>query len=289
MGQLIQLPTAPLGEILPPEDSVSPAASYLARLGEGSRRTMRQALTKIATDCSEGLYGADDYPWASLRYQETQAIRARLAKQYARATANKMLSALRGVMKECWRLGQLNVEEMARACDLEPIRGKREPKGRALTDEEIGALLVSVLPYHAKLIRFMLVTGLRRAETSALRWADINDGILTVRGKGGKERLVPLTEKALRSLPEPTSERVFAISPGRIWHVLREAAFRAQIRPLSPHDLRRTYATRLLGSGVDLATVQRLMGHSNPATTAGYDKRGADEAAKAVEGVWGNL
>ena len=143
----------------------------------------------------------------------------------------------------------------------------------------------------------MVTTGIRRAEASALRWGDVaTNGCIIVRGKGNKERYVPLSIRMAEALmhmfrrddPGP-GDRIFPVSPGRIWHILREAAFRAGLPPLSPHDLRRTYATTMLAAGKDLATVQRLMGHSNPKTTAGYDRRSSEDDAAAVEDVWGTL
>jgi hypothetical protein len=82
----------------PPLDQ-HPAAVYLAGLSEGGRRTMRQALDRIAELVSGGQTDALGLDWAALRFQHTAAIRAELAKDYAPATANKILSALRGVLR----------------------------------------------------------------------------------------------------------------------------------------------------------------------------------------------
>jgi integrase len=272
-----------------------PAACYLAKLAAGhSRRTMEQSLRVIAEEFSRGVCDAQTFPWDQLRYEHTQAIRAKLAERYAPATANKMLAALRGVLKECWRLGKLNVEELHRACDIEPIRGSRQPKGRALTKNELHLLTLHTTTIRDRLlIEFMVVTGLRRAEVAAVTWDDLCTGKLRVRGKGNKERWVPVPARTLVALRgmldgnDSIHKRLFPLSPGRIWTILREASADAGIETVTPHDLRRTYATRLLSSGVDLATVQRLMGHANPKTTAGYDRRDADTAAEAVERVFG--
>ena len=87
-----------------------PAAVYVAGLAHGSRRTMRAALDKIAGML---ITGADALTinWAALRFQHTAAIRSKLAEQYSAATANKMLSALRGVLKAAWRLGQMSSDD----------------------------------------------------------------------------------------------------------------------------------------------------------------------------------
>src|SRR4051812_26102798 len=80
--------------------SQNPAAVYLARLtSDLSKRTMRDALDKIAALDEQDAFSLN---WAALRYPHTLAIRAHLAATYAPATANKLLSALRGVLKEAW-------------------------------------------------------------------------------------------------------------------------------------------------------------------------------------------
>ena len=73
----------------------NPAAVYLARLAPGSRRSMRQALNLIAGLLSGGRATALTLPWSSVRYQHAQAVRARLAADYAVASGNKMLAAPR--------------------------------------------------------------------------------------------------------------------------------------------------------------------------------------------------
>lgn len=91
-----------------PPDRYNPAVVYLARLSIGSRPTMTDALDTIAGILTGGRFGATETKWSRVRYAEAQAVRTRLAHTYAPATANKILSALRGVMREAWRLGQID-------------------------------------------------------------------------------------------------------------------------------------------------------------------------------------
>ena len=81
-----------------------------------------------------------DFPWWMLRYQHAEAIRGRLAEAYAPAMANKMLSAMKGVLKSCWRLGLMSADERERASDVEPVRGTRRPPGRSIPRGEMRAL-----------------------------------------------------------------------------------------------------------------------------------------------------
>ncbi len=115
---------------------------YLARLAPGSRRTMRAALNYIAGLLMSGRDDSLALAWSALRYEHTQAIRAHLAERYAPATANKMLAALRGVLRECWRLGQIGAEDYHRAIDISSIKGTTLPRGRALSSGELRSLFV---------------------------------------------------------------------------------------------------------------------------------------------------
>ena len=72
------------------------------------------------------------------------------------------------------------------------------------------------------------------------------------------------------------------ITPEAIYRALRKRAEQAGVKTFSPHDMRRTFAGNLLDAGVDLVTVQKLMGHSNANTTAGYDRRGERAKRDAV-------
>jgi len=275
----------------------NPAAVYLGRLASGSRRTMRHSLDTIAALAA----GADalSMPWQGLRYQHTQLIRQQLAETYAPATANRHLSALRGVLEEAWRLGLLTAEDYRRAVDVPNVRGSTLPAGRSLSAGEISALFSSCGDDPAgrrdrALIAVLYGTGARRAEASALDVADFDpvDGAFRVRGKGDKERSLFLPDAALPALRAWFEVRGSAPGPlfvpilksGRlsdrrltgqaILLILRRRGELAGIEPFTPHDLRRTFAGDMLDAGVDLVTVQGMMGHANPATTGRYDRRG---------------
>ena len=122
----------------------NPAAVYLAGLGsEVSRRTMLGALQVIAGLLSGGRTDWAGIDWASLRFQHVAAIRAKLADTYSAATANKMLSALRGVLKAAYQLGQLPAEEYHRAADIDGVRGDTVLAGRGLAKGELAALMAA--------------------------------------------------------------------------------------------------------------------------------------------------
>ena len=190
-------------ENLPADEQ--PAAVYLASLSPGSRRTMRTALHTIAGLLTTGCRDAFLLPWGALRYQHTAALRAALAEKYAPATANKILAALRGVLKAAWRLGHIPTDHYQRAVDVTAVRGETLPRGRALSAGELRALFAVCIhersedghlkPAGARDAALMAVlygVGLRRSEAVALDADDydVDTGALRVRsGKGRKARL----------------------------------------------------------------------------------------------------
>jgi site-specific recombinase XerD len=280
-----------------------PAAVYLRRLAAGSRRTMRQALDTCAGIITNGQDDAQTCPWAQLRYQHTQAIRTELQARFAPATANKMLAALRGVLREAWRLGLAPAEDYHRAADLAGIRGTRPLRGRALSAGELAALFRACAEdprangrRDAALLALCYGAGIRRSEATGLDVAhyDSATGALRIRGKGNKVRDVFLPPSAQQALAAWLTVRgdedgplFYAVDqagrvrPGRITPqvVAQALAKRAREAALStscsPHDLRRTFVSDLLDLGTDLATVQKMAGHANVQTTARYDRRGA--------------
>ena len=285
-----------------------PAAVYLAGLSASSKVTMRWALDTVAE-----LMGAPDaaaVDWSRMRYQHATAIRGHLAEHYAPATANMILSALRGVAKAAWRLGQMTAEEYQRVADVKSIRGSTLPAGRHLPLGELWALMRVCINdpspagvRDAAIIAILYAGGLRRAELVSLDVEDYDaaEGSLKVTGKGRKERLVPVNNGAKDALDDWLLIRggelgplFWAIDkggnlrPGRlttqaIYNLLQKRAGQAEVNHLSPHDMRRTFVSELLDAGADIATVQKLAGHSNVNTTARYDRRGEEAKRRAIE------
>ena len=101
-----------------------PVKVYLARLAPGSRRSQKAALETMASLLTSGRLNAEKLPWQDLGYQHTQALRAALADRYSPATANRHLAALRGVLREAWRLGLMSAEDLQR-CYRPPGRPGR--------------------------------------------------------------------------------------------------------------------------------------------------------------------
>lgn len=307
-----------------------PVVVFLAGLiSAQSQRTMLAALNEIARIMGAETVIADKpngkrkktqdltaltIEWHTLRYQQTAAIRARLIERYPAATANKMLSALRGVLKEAWRLELMSAEDYRRAVDLKGVKGETIPAGREITDGEILALVKACktdkTPAGARdaaLIGVLYAGGLRRAEVAALDLEHYNPatGRLDVkRGKGRKDRTVYLTNGAKTALDAWLISR--GSNPGKlftpvlksgdvqpekpmsaqaIYNMLVKRGDEAKLSDFSPHDFRRTFISTLLDRGVDISTVSKLAGHADPKTTARYDRRGEETKQRAAEKI----
>ena len=288
-----------------------PALVYLASLSEGSRRTMRASLQNIAEFISNGQADALTLAWHELRYQHTAFIRAQLSGAYAPATANKMLSALRGVLKECFRLGYTSAEDYQRARDLPTIKGSSLPPGRSLSQGELRRLF-EVCSESSKrnrgardaaIVAVLYGCGLRRGEAVFLDLSDYDreNGELKVRGgKGRKDRLTYAGGGAAEAIEawiglrgEEEGPLFYPINKGdgiqhrrmsdqAIYNILRRLGKEIQTRKFAPHDMRRTFIGDLLDAGVDLSAAQQLAGHANVQTTARYDRRGERAKKKAA-------
>lgn len=288
-----------------------PAHVYLARLGSGSRRTMSEALNTIARMLTGGRADLELMPWSALCYQHSAAIRAALMERYKPSTANKMLAALRGVLREAWRLGYMSAEEFHRAVDIPTIKSQTLPRGRALSSGEIAALMRAcaseISPAgvrDAALIACLYGAGLRRSEAVALDLSCFNSetGELTIRGsKGRKDRLGYATNGSADALADwillrgnDSGALFFAVNKGgkivthrmtdqAVLYILKKRGWQAGVASFSPHDLRRSFISDLLDAGADISTAQQLAGHSNVQTTTRYDRRGEVAKQKAAQ------
>jgi site-specific recombinase XerD len=185
----------------------NPAAVYIASLpAETGKRTQAQALRVIAKIFETDINHLD---WASLRHQHTTAIRAKIARAYKPATANKILSALRRTLKQAWLLGQMTAEEYSRAIELKPVTGETRPAGRELSPDEILALLNTCQDDHtpagirdAAIIGIMYAAGLRRDEVVRLSVSDLDPatGMLIIHGRRNKQRTAYITNGAADAL-----------------------------------------------------------------------------------------
>jgi len=167
---------------------------------------------------------------------------------------------------------------------------------RSLTEEQVEALLSAPVvsdPLGNRdrtMFEVLYATGLRVSELVSLRQGhvDLNHGVIRMPGKSGRERIIPLSEPAIRALKgfsgvrdeillERQTDYLFPTRRGdrmtrqAFWHIIKRYARKAGIATeLSPQTLRHAFATHLLNHGADLRVVQMLLGHSDLSTTQIY-------------------
>ena len=218
---------------------------------------------------------------------------------------------IRDRLKSAWQLGLMDADAYMRAAAVKRVEGSDDDDaaaGRALSPGEFTALLRACAadptpagPRDAAIIGLGARAGLRRGEMVGLTF-DAYDGkaIVVRKGKRNKKRTVPVVtglDAALNqwvslrgSHPGPLLQPVDKagaiepgnISPAAIGRICDKRAAEAGVSAFTPHDLRRTFAGDLLDAGADISTVQKLMGHADPRTTAGYDRRGERAKVAAV-------
>jgi integrase/recombinase XerC len=231
---------------------------------------------------------------------------ARLSREGLRkASIARKLSTVRSFLRHAERAGRI------KSSPARGIRTPRVPKGlpRDLTVDEMFNLLDHVQGDDVAAIRdvalleLLYAAGLRVGELVSLDLDDVDlaSGVVRVLGKGNKERLVPFgskAERALRRWKERSQElraksnevavflnlrggRLTDRSVRRILNRrLREAAIRARV---SPHALRHSFATHLLGAGADLRAIQELLGHASLSTTQRYTHVSTDALMRVYD------
>ena len=212
------------------------------------------------------------------------------------ASAARTLVAVRGLHRFAQREG-LTTRDPGKEV-RPPAAAKRLPK--ALTVDEVEAILTATGGAAAEplglrdraLLEFLYGTGARISEAVGLDVDDLDvpAGVALLRGKGGKQRLVPVGRHAREALEaylvRVRPDLVVGAQPavflnargGRLsrqsaWTILRVAADRAGVTSeVSPHTLRHSFATHLLDGGADVRVVQELLGHASVTTTQVYTK-----------------
>lgn len=277
--------------------------AYINGLAPSGRRGITSLLNRSASILKRGADAAD-YPWEQLNYAAVAKVRAALLDDgYAVSSVNMALSALRGVAQTAFNLNCMDAETLARIRSVKRVSGDIQRKGRALDKQEIRAL-IQAAKQHPQLVRrcrdtaivlTICGTGLRAGELVKLECRDYDNGILTIRqGKGRKYREIHVADavdKAIRawlkaSGVKEAGDALFnriqrtgkvgsqPLTTTGLTGILAELQQTSGVAHFTPHDLRRTFITRLLEQGVDINTVRQLAGHSDISTTSRYDCRG---------------
>ncbi len=288
----------------------NPAAVYLAgKPSAAGRRGLERSLNRAAEILTGGVtVYARLVRWEEVRYQHVAALRAVLLEQDVKAaTINHTLAAVRGTLREAWRLGLIDAEALARITDVGNVKASKVPAGRHVDVGEIRRLFevcgdTPVGARDAAMLALLYGCGVRRSEAVAIEIADYADGKLTIRhGKGRKERIVYCPTGGRRAIDAWIARRSSwpgtllcpvkkgghveqrSLSAQAVLMRLRFLAALAKVPKFSPHDLRRSFVGELLDHGADISSVQQLAGHADVGTTQRYDRRPEEAKRKAAE------
>ncbi|BFU94354.1 MAG: putative Integrase [Nitrospira sp.] len=213
----------------------------------------------------------------------------------APATINRELANLKKAFNLAMREWEWCHQNPVSRVSMEKENNKRD---RWLTEEEEGRLLGSCRPWLLDVVVFALHTGMRMGEILELTWrgVDFNHRTVTVfRSKNGERRTIPVNETVLHMLKEKSKvrslvlDRVFCskiftpLESGHLRRAFRLALSKAKIEEFHFHDLRHTFATRLVQAGIDLYKVQQLLGHKSPIMTQRYAHHYPESLRDGVE------
>ena len=279
----------------PVSDDARSLDEYLDHL-RVERRLAANSVDSYARDLARlaGFAVAAKCPVGALTRGQLEAfIRGLISDGLSPRSAARSVASVRGYFRYLVREGRIAASpaEELRAAHPWPALP------RYLSPEEVDRLIEqpdTTTPLGLRdraLLEVLYATGLRVSELVGLRAADVNmsAGYLTCIGKGDKQRLVPLGDRAVASVREfqrhgrpvlarsASSLRLFVNARGGplsrvgFWKVLRGYARKAGLRAdVSPHVLRHSFATHLLERGADLRSIQMMLGHADLSTTQIY-------------------
>ncbi len=225
---------------------------------------------------------------------EIEKYRARrLEEKVSKSTVNREIT----ILKKMFNLAiDWNFAKQNPVLKIKLFSEKNTMKERILLDEEEGKLLAECPGYLKPILIAALNTGMRRGEILNLEWAQVDLAkrtILVKNTKSGKDRLLPINETLYSALsrlrshdrkgtwvfPNPATGKPFT----EVKKSFKEACKRAGITDLRFHDLRHTFASRLVIAGADIITLRDLLGHFSVRVTQRYTHPGQSQKVKAVE------
>ena len=227
-----------------------------------------------------------------------------LRSKMAASSANRALIVARGLHKFAVAEGVVDVDVAAEVAP--PSTGQHLPE--TLSVDEVSRLIEATpteTPVDVRdraLLEMLYGTGARISEVISLNVDDVSSAqeVIRLRGKGSKERIVPMGSHARQAIDAYLVQARPALNKGKTpalflntrggalsrqsaWAVLKTAAQRVELgKSISPHTLRHSFATHLLEGGADVRTVQELLGHSSVTTTQIYTHVTAD----SLREVW---
>ena len=285
------------------DDAIKAFVMYLQVERNASPETIRnyrsdlQQFTRFLRSTRKG---SSSIPVDSITSDEIRAHLHSLDRQGEKAVSlARKLASLRSFFRFLLR------EALVKTNPTETLRSPRLPKRlpRVLTKDDAAALMAfptgpSPLSLRDRaLLETMYSTGARVSEVVGINLNDLDeaDGIVSLKGKGRKERLVPIGDVALQAIREyrrslkpipgnrhPSSPMFLNHRGGRLTtrsvaKMVARYSSRLVSGAVSPHALRHSYATHLLDEGADLRSIQELLGHASLSTTQKYTHVAMDQ------------
>jgi site-specific recombinase XerD len=235
-----------------------------------------------------------DQPLSEITRQDVERFRKRLSLELSPATVNRYMAHLKTLFNKAIAWGKAKHN---------PVIGigqfKEHHRVRYLTEEEEENLKSVFPPDFWPWVEVAMHTGLRRSEQFTLSWNDVNfqTRVLSVMGKGQQIRHIPMNDHVVEILQNLHSRLkspwVFTCSNGItamdarnfVQRIFLPAVRKVGIENFRWHDLRHTFASRLVMGGEDIRTVQELMGHKTITITMKYAHLSPKHLMKAVQGL----
>ncbi len=204
---------------------------------------------------------------------------------------NRQVSLLKAMMAKACDWNMISESHLKEIRKVKPLKGEKT-RLRYLSVEECGRLISECPERLRPVVIFALNTGMRRGEILNLRWKDVdmkNKIILlpNISTKTMQKREIPLNETAYRLLasmvrPLNDDEKIFKLQV-RIREDFERACKKANIHDFRFHDLRHTFASHLVMSGVDIQTVSKLLGHTTLTMTLRYAHLSHSHLAQGIK------
>lgn len=303
------MPLRALMEALEQNPSAGPMVAFLRRQrSQAGFRTMLGCLRRMAAMCGHSLETWQPHTLGALGVQalalKIQKGTTKTGQQWSPAYIAAHEAALSGLLDQFWALEMINQEQLARLKFWKRVQVRRSLQapchGRYMSGAERRRLwdaanhlgTLPVIQARDRAFLALLLCGLRREETTAISMTDLLEGgLLRIQGKGDRIRYLLLEhwsqvaiEDWLRFRGEVPGPLLLPVDRhgkmrSKRWSLaaaskrFKEIASAAGVTDVTPHDVRRTFASEALESGHDIVKVARWLGHADVRTTALYDRR----------------
>jgi len=278
----------------------TPYSLYLSRLSPSGRRAVRSQLESIASLLDWSATVAPNN-FTQIDYPRAMHLLAMMQQRgWSARYINRGMTAIKGIVKIAVLAGEASEKQSLQLQAVPRLRHGEHP-GKPLSTEQAASLFAN-LEHDGSLIgcrnhlvfALFLGLGLRLSEVLSLRVEDIDfsaSSVTVQQGKGNKTRTCYLPKWVKQSIKQwlkhigddscwlvcklsksGTINGCQPLTSAGLYKIVKARLAQCGI-DASPHDLRRTYITRLLDQGVDINTVRQMAGHADISTTAIYDKR----------------